>query len=89
MKKFSSYFRIKKLNGQFYTWFDFEYKQMMLEIFGSLVPRFEAAENIILDEFDEINELLFFNEGKIGIGYTINHLSKYCVFKEDNCIIGT
>ena len=56
---------------------------MMLQVFGSLVPRFEKSGTIIVDEFDEINELLFFNEGKIGIGYNINHDKKFCIFKED------
>lgn len=86
---FAQYFMIKKSSGQFYTWHDSEYKKFMLMIFEHLVPRCESEGTIIQDEFDEINELLFFNSGKIGIGFSFNSEYNFCIFKQDNCVIGS
>lgn len=61
----------------------------MLQVFSSLIPRFEPNETILQDEFDEVNELLFINEGRVGIGYTMNQEKKFVVFRDCNSVIGT
>ena len=53
-----------------------------------LEPRYESKHTVIIDEFDEFNEIIFVYKGTIVIGYEINKMKRYCI-KHRNCgIIG-
>ena len=44
----------------------------MLDILKRLSPRFEEAGEILWNEIDEQNEIIFFEKGVILVGYEIN-----------------
>jgi hypothetical protein len=51
----------------------------MIEVLQSLEPRREQKDTIILNELDEVNELILFNNGTYEIGYEINRVTKYAI----------
>ena len=90
MRKFYQFFRLRKVkNNQHFTWNDEPYSKFIMNMLSVLEPRFELKNTILLDEMDEVNELMFINRGKVGIGYSANKKKKYCVKKTDMCVIGT
>ena len=42
-------------------------------------PRREEKDTILLQELDEINELIFFDNGTYEIGYEINRVEKFVI----------
>ena len=44
---------------------------------SKLEPRREEKNTILLNELDEVNELIFFDNGTFEIGYEINRFSKF------------
>ena len=80
--KFGSFFTIfkrgyknlyyQKLNiRSLYTWSDTEYQNFMKMFLQSLEPRFLEEKEIILDEDDKCQEIIFIFKGDFDIGYTI------------------
>jgi hypothetical protein len=63
----------------YYTWNDYSYRQFMIEILQKLEPRKEEKNTILLNELDEINEVIFFDNGTFEIGYEINKFTKYVI----------
>lgn len=49
----------------------------MTHIFKNLEPRQEQADVVLFDELDEVNEIIFFQEGIFKIGYQLNNKSYY------------
>ena len=41
----------------------------MMELMYVLEPRMEAADTILMNELDQVNEVLFFTKGKHDIGF--------------------
>lgn len=76
---------IKKL---FFDWTDLDYRKFMLQLCSLIEPRFEPMDTYLLDEFDEAQEILFVNKGKIAIGFYINKSKQVAVIKKDLCLIG-
>ena len=78
---FSKMFSIEnhqnKNENSFYTWNDFVYNNFMMDLLQKLEPRFEVKGTILIDELDEVNEILFFPEGKYEIGFEINGQKKF------------
>jgi hypothetical protein len=72
----------------FYSWHDFEYKNFMIDILQALEPRCENSNEILINELDEQNEVLFFNNGTYEIGYEINRVKKYVLRFKDSNVIG-
>ena len=76
-------------NKRFYTWLDREYRDFMMQLLMMLEPREEAKGTIFLEELEEINELIFVNTGKVGVGYEINKQKFVCLQFDQAYIIGT
>ena len=57
-------------------------------ILNNLSPRREEAGTIIINELDEFGEVTFVCQGKVGLGYEINKVKKFCIVYQDYCIIG-
>jgi hypothetical protein len=72
----------------YFTWDDQAYREFMLLCLQSLETRFVPAKMVILDEFEESNEVNFLIDGSIVIGYEINKIKKYCLKLKNRCIIG-
>ena len=44
----------------------------MIDLLSTLEPRKEEKGTILLNELDEVNEVIFFDNGAYEIGYEIN-----------------
>jgi hypothetical protein len=44
----------------------------MITIFQNLEPRFEQAGDILYEELEEIDEIIFITEGIVDIGFDLN-----------------
>ena len=53
-----------------------------------LEPRFLHKHSIVLDEFEEPNEIIFVMKGCIVVGYEINKIKKYCLKIKNKIAIG-
>jgi len=73
---------------QFYTWENNEYREYMTLILINLEPRFEKAGTILYDELDEVNEVLFMNNGEVDVGFKINGQAKFIIRFHCGTIIG-
>ena len=60
----------------------------MALLLTKLEPRFEAKKTIIVDEFDEFNEVIFVFKGTVVIGYEINKQKRYALKHKNCCVIG-
>jgi hypothetical protein len=78
-----------KVNRNFYTWHDHDYKQFMLNVLFSLEPRFFSKNEMLYDEMVSVDELMFLHNGKVGIGFRVNQQIKFCMTQTDNCVVGT
>lgn len=87
--KFFRFFRVRKPNKVFYTWNDEEYKEFMISILFALEPRFYVKDQLLYDELEAVDELMFLHNGKVGIGFRINQEVKFCNFQTDYCVVGT
>lgn len=92
LETFKKTFAFPKLDNPnlnaFYSWQDFEYKNFMIDILQSLEPRSEPKNEILINELDEQNEVLFFNNGTYEVGYEINRVKKYVLRFKDSNVIG-
>ena len=60
----------------------------MTQVLRHLNPRFEHANTIILSELSEVGEILFFNVGRVAVGFEINKVA-YLTYKfPKSCVIG-
>lgn len=66
-------------NRNFYTWFDCNYRDFMINILQNLEPIYHSKGTQIAGELDEFGEVLFVEKGLIYIGYEINKHRKFCV----------
>ena len=60
----------------------------MKSILNNLEPLQYNKKQHILEEFDDVNEILFVSSGKVVIGYDINRTKKYCLQFQDKVVIG-
>lgn len=60
----------------------------MLTLLRNLETRFVEAKTIVLDEFEESNEVNFLQKGSIVVGYEINKIKRYCLMMKHRCVIG-
>ena len=72
----------------FYTWNDQVYKNFMMDILFSLEPRIELANKILFDELEEMNEVLFIDNGVFEIGYDFNGEKKFPIRYKNTTVIG-
>ena len=56
----------------FYNWDDGVYRNFMMELMYSLEPVKYGKDEIITNELDEVNEIIFFIKGSHDIGYELN-----------------
>ena len=77
---FSSFPNNENINqSSFYTWSDFHYKTFMEALLYHLEPRREEKNIILLDELDEVNEAIFFEQGMVDVGFEINRKRNYAI----------
>lgn len=60
----------------------------MIDILQALEPRCEHKETILINELDEQNEVIFFNNGTYEVGYEINRVKKYVLRYRNSNVIG-
>jgi hypothetical protein len=71
----------------FYTWENEKYRKFMLDVLVALEPRIQRANSVIFDELQDINEVIFFEQGIHKIGYEFNGTRKFpLVYKNVACI---
>ena len=56
----------------FFTWEDHSYQIFMQALLSKLEPRFEQAHTVLFNELDEVDEVCFYNQGLVDIGFEIN-----------------
>lgn len=78
----------KMFVSRFFSWEDQAYREFMLTMLKSLETRFVPCKTVLLNEFDESQEVNFLMKGSIVIGYEMNRLKKYCLLMKGACIIG-
>jgi hypothetical protein len=64
------------------------YRKFMIEMLGYLEPRREEKDKILFEELDEVNEVIFFNNGIYEIGFEINRTKEYVLRYKDCNLIG-
>lgn len=69
-------------------WSDPPYRSFMLSILKRLEPRYEEAQQLMIEELDEFSEVTFFMRGSYVIGYSINNKYEYLLEKYRNNVIG-
>jgi hypothetical protein len=56
----------------------------MEELLNCLEPRREDKNVIIHDELDEVNEVIFFQNGSMDVGFDLNRKKTYVIRIESN-----
>lgn len=56
----------------FFTWENSTYRNFMFDLLQVLEPRVQQRNEIIFQELEEVNEVIFFTSGSIDIGFEIN-----------------
>ena len=70
-----------------FTWQDVEYQEFMIEIMTYLEPRKADRQEILFEELEDIEEVLFFSKGSVDMGYEINKKKIFKLrFKNANLI---
>ena len=59
----------------------------MVQLLKNLHPRQELAEKILINELDDFSEVIFFNVGKVDVGFEINKIKKFVIRKFKQIII--
>lgn len=77
-----------RIDYSFYTWNDVQYQNFMIDILKSLEPRIFAPREVIYVELDEVNEILFIEQGEYDIGYEVNKTEKFKLRLGQNTVIG-
>ena len=72
----------------FYTWNHQVYRNFMIDMLRNLEPRREAANVVIYDELDEVNEVIFINQGTYEIGFEMNRIQTFVLRFKDSNVIG-
>lgn len=86
---FSSFPNDENINQHsYFTWYDFHYRKFMESLLNCLEPRREEKNVIIYDELDEVNEVIFFEEGIVDVGFDLNRQKSYVVRIESDILIG-
>ena len=70
---YKRFFSIKNTNSlnqhAYFTFEDESYVKLILDILRALEPRFEQKNQVLVDYFDEVNEVLLFKHGTYKIGF--------------------
>ena len=61
-----------KNKNSFYTWFNFDYQNFMIEVLQKLEPIFIKSKTVMYNELDDVNEVTFIQQGQYDVGYEIN-----------------
>ena len=86
---FSSFPNEDSVNqNAFFTFYDFQYRRFMESLLNCLEPRREDRNVIIYDELDEVNEVIFFEEGVVDVGFDLNRKKSYVLRIESDILIG-
>ena len=64
------------------------YRDFMMSIVRNLEPRIEKKDSTIFEELDDINEVVFIEEGQVEIGYELNKKKKYVLRYYGHTLIG-
>jgi len=66
-----------RIDYSFFTWNDVQYQNFMIDILKNLEPRIFSPREVIYVELDEVNEILFIEQGEYDIGYEVNKTEKF------------
>lgn len=76
LQSFRKYFTMPNYENRnknsFYTWFNFDYQNFMIEVLQKLEPIFIKAKTVMYNELDDVNEVTFVQQGQYDVGYEIN-----------------
>ena len=72
----------------FFTWENSMYSNFMFDLLKVLEPRIQQKNDIVFNELDEVNEVIFFMTGAIDIGFEINRKQAYVLRIDNNILIG-
>jgi hypothetical protein len=72
----------------FFTWESSMYSNFMFDLLRVLEPRIQQKNEIIFNELDEVNEVIFFMSGAVDIGFEINRKQAYVLRIDNNMLIG-
>ena len=94
---FRDTFKIPKLSEEtiisgktipYYTWQDQIYRDFMMQILQKLEPRYMSKNQMIFEELDDINEIIFVQQGQVDIGYEVNKKKKFVIRYINKTLIG-
>ena len=60
----------------------------MQDVLFNLEPCIYQTKEILYNELDEFNEIVFMAKGTVGIGFEINKMPIYCIRYDNGCVIG-
>jgi hypothetical protein len=60
----------------------------MFDLLKCLEPRQGARNEVVFNELDEVNEVIFFMKGAVDIGFEINKVPYYVLRIDNNILIG-
>lgn len=72
----------------FYTWEDQNYRDFIMSILTQLEPIFIPAESTMFRELEEIQEVIFVQQGTVHVGFEVNRRQKFVVQFANKVIIG-
>lgn len=72
----------------FFTFYDYQYRMFMESLLNCLEPRREDRGVILHDELDEVNEVIFFEDGVVNVGFDLNRKKTYVVRIDCDILIG-
>lgn len=72
----------------FYTWENPQYRNFMFDLLKCLEPRSGARNEVVFNELDEVNEVIFFMSGAVDIGFEINRHINYVLRIDNNILLG-
>lgn len=72
----------------FYTWDNPHYRNFMFDLLKCLEPRILARNEVVFNELDEVNEVIFIMSGAVDIGYEINRDVNYVLRIDKDILVG-
>ena len=64
------------------------YRAFMIEVVQNLEPYHQPKGVLLVNELDEVGEILFVQQGSIGVGYEINRMKRIVLQFTNRYVIG-
>lgn len=85
--KFGDFFKLEH-NGILLTKSDSKWREFIYKFLYTLEPRHFTPDTIVLDQFEEANEVVFFVRGSVLVGYHLFHETFWAKLLKNRFIIG-